>query len=147
MTVLIAERKGAAVVRPGRTRFEDALDQGTLFVVVAPLDETTRDMVSTSELQAMGPSSIIINAGRGGIINENALADALRRNTIGGAGMDVFTHEPANKVNCSLIDPTIPNLVLTPHMAWYSSKTISGSKAIVKGNIESFVRGKPRNTV
>lgn len=147
MTVLVSERKGASTVRQGRTAFEKAIKQGTIFMVVTPLDKDSRDMISTPELKAMDPTALVINAGRGGVINEAALAKALKDGQIAGAATDVFEHEPATKENCPLLDESIPNLILTPHIAWYSSRTVKGTAATVKANIEGFVAGKPQNLV
>ena len=147
MNVLVAERKGASEIRQGRTGFEDAIKKGTVFVLVVPLDENTRDMISTPEFEAMDPTALVINVGRGGVINEAALAKALKEGQIAGAATDVFEHEPATTENCPLLDPSIPNLVVTPHIAWYSSRTIQGTLATVKANIEGFVSGKPQNIV
>lgn len=80
-------------------------------------------------------------------MNERDLADALRNGKIGGAATDVFEHEPATKENCPLLDPSIPNLVLSPHLAWYASKTIKNTIATVKANLEAFAAGKPQNIV
>ena len=85
MKVLIAERKGASSVRKGRISFNEAVKQGTLFMVVAPLDNDTRDMISMPEFSMMDPSAFIINVSRGGIVNEAALAEALKIRQIGGA--------------------------------------------------------------
>lgn len=147
MKALIAERKGASKPREGRTAFEEALKQGTVLFVVTPLSEDTRDMISDPEFRIMDRSAFIINVGRGGVINEEALASALRSGEIGGAATDVFEHEPATKENCPLLDPTIPNLLLSPHAAWYSARTIKGTIATVKANIEGFVAGRPQNLV
>ena len=118
MKVLIAERKGATMARPGRILFEDALKQGTVFIIVAPLDDSTRNMFSTAEFEAMDSTALVVNVGRGGLVKETELVKALREGKIGGAATDVFEHEPATKVNCPLLDPSIPNLVLSPHIAW-----------------------------
>ncbi len=147
MRGLVAERKGASEVRDGRTAFNDAIRQGTVFVFVTPLEDGTRDMISTPELEAMDSTALLINVGRGGVINEAALAKALREGQIGGAATDVFEHEPATKENCPLLDPSIPNLVLSPHVAWYSKRTIEGTIRTVKANIEGFVNGRPQNIV
>lgn len=119
MRVLIAERKGASDVRDGRTSFADCLKLGTLFILVAPLDSTTKNMFGTSEFSAMDPAALIINVGRGGVINEADLAEALRQGEIGGAGLDVFETEPASATNSPLVKQEIPNLILSPHLAWY----------------------------
>ena len=148
MRVLIAERKGAQEVRDGRVAFDHAIRQGTLFIVVAPLDATTRGLIATPELHAMNSTALIVNVARGGIIDEQALAQALHDGQIGGAATDVFEHEPATtRENCPLLDPTIPHLILSPHIAWYSSKTLEGTVATVKKNLEAFVAGAPVNVV
>lgn len=147
MKVLIAERKGAKEARDSRTAFDDALKQGTVFILTTPLDETTQDMISSTELELMDATSLLVNVGRGGVINEAALAKALREGKIAGAATDVFESEPATKENCPLLDPSIPNLILTPHIAWYSSRTIQGTVATVKDNVERFVAGQPQNLV
>lgn len=147
MRVLIAERKNAPRTRSGRIPFTECLRRGTLFIVATPLNEATRDMIGTSELAAMDPTSLIINVGRGGIIDELALIDALRCGRIGGAATDVFKTEPATRANSPLLDPTIPNLLLSPHVAWYSRRTVEGIRLAQKANLEAFVAGRPMNVV
>ena len=147
MKVLIAERKGAAEIREGRTAFDVALKQGTAFFLTTPLDDSTRNMLGTAEFDAMDPTALIVNVGRGGVINEAALANALKIGRIAGAAIDVFEHEPATKENCPLLDPSIPNLILSPHAAWYSSRTLKGTQETTKANIENFVAGRPQNVV
>ena len=97
--------------------YEDyrALLQISDFVTIhVPLTEETRDMISAAELSSMKPDSIIINCSRGGIINEQALKDALNHRIILGAGVDVYTEEPIRRENPLL---SAENLVLTPHSA------------------------------
>ena len=147
MKVLIAERKGTSEIRDCRTGFEESIKKGTIFLLVAPLDETTRDMIGTRELEAMDSTSLIVNVGRGGVINEAALAKALRQGQIDGAATDVFEHEPATTENCPLLDPSIPNLIVSPHIAWYSARTVNGTIAMVKANIDGFVARRPQNLV
>ena len=147
MRVLVAERKESSDTREGRTSFDKAIKEGTVFILTAPLDASTRDMFSSPEFEAMNQTALIINVGRGGVINESALVEALKAGKIAGAATDVFEHEPATKQNCHLLDPSIPNLILTPHIAWYSSRTIEGTIKTVKANIENFVAGKPQNAV
>lgn len=147
MTVLIAERKGASEVREGRTAFDETIKKGTIFMVVTPLDNDTRDMIGTPELEAMDSTALLVCVGRGGVINETALAKGLKDGQIAGAATDVFEQEPATKENCPLLDDSIPNLIITPHVAWYSSRTIKGTLATVKANVEGYVAGKPQNLV
>ncbi|KAF2149362.1 hypothetical protein K461DRAFT_281723 [Myriangium duriaei CBS 260.36] len=147
MTTLIAERKGAAETRAGRTAFEDVLKRCTVLVLTAPLDDSTRDMIATPELGSMQRSAMLVNVGRGGLVDEAALVRALKERQIAGAATDVFAVEPATKQNSTLLDPEIPNLLLSPHVAWYSKTTIENAKSYVHGTIEAFVRGEPRNVV
>lgn len=147
MKVLIAERKNATTTREGRTSFSDALQQATLFIVVVPRNDETHNMISIAELEAIDDTAIIVNVGRGGVIDETAVTKALRDGTIGGFATDVFAPEPATKESSVLLDETIPNLILSPHIAWYSSRTINGTKATLKKNIEGFVAGSPQNVV
>jgi glycerate dehydrogenase len=147
MEVLVADRKDALEVREGRTAFDKAIKQGTVFILSTPLDDSTRNMISTPEFEAMDSTAIVVNVGRGGVINETALAKALKDGEIGGAATDVFEHEPATKENCPLLDESIPNLVLSPHSAWFSNRTINGTKWVAKANIEGFVNKEPCNVV
>lgn len=147
MKVIIAERKDATSTREGRTSFADTIRQATLFIVVVPGNDGTRNMITSAELEAMDDTAIIVNVGRGGVIDETAVVQALRDGKIGGFATDVFAPEPATKESSILLDSTIPNLVLSPHIAWYSSKTITGTIETVKRNIEGFVAGTPQNVV
>lgn len=147
MKVIIAERKSATTAREGRTLFPDAIKQGTLFIVAAPLDATTKNMIGAPELGAMDETAILVNVGRGGVVDETALVEALRSGKLAGAATDVFSPEPATKETSILLDDTIPNLILSPHIAWYSSKTLQGTLQTLKGNVEGFVAGRPQNVV
>lgn len=147
MTVVIAERKNATTVREGRASFSDAIRQATLIIVVVPRDNETYDMISTPELETMDSTVNIVNTGRGGVVNEEAVVQALRDGKIGGFATDVYAVEPATKETSVLLDETIPNLILSPHIAWYSSRTLNGTVEVLKGNIECFVSGNPRNTL
>jgi len=147
MTVHVAERKGASEVREGRVPFETVLKECTAFIFVTPLDDTTRNMIDEAELTTMKPSALIVNVGRGGVVNEKALAQALKEGKIGGAGTDVFENEPATRETSPLLDPEVPNISLTPHVAWYASSTVNGTISTQKANLEGWVRGKPQNVV
>ena len=109
--------------------------------VHAPLNEFTKNLVAKKELLQMKPSSILINTGRGGIVNEHDLAGALNQNKIAGAGIDVFTEEPLSSDNPLLTVKNKDKLVLTPHIAWAS---IEARKLLVQkiaSNIKSFLNG------
>ncbi|KAF2155481.1 NAD(P)-binding protein [Myriangium duriaei CBS 260.36] len=147
MRVLIAERKDACQIRPGRVPFEQCLRQGTVFMIAAPLTEATHGMIGTPELTAMNSTALVVNVGRGSIIDDMALVDALRRDGIGGAAVDVYREEPATRANSLLLDPSIPNLLLSPHVGFVSQRTIETVRAAQKANLEAFVAGVMINTV
>ncbi len=111
-----------------------------------PLTPQTRNMISTKELASMKRTACLINTARGGIVDEAALADALRNGVIAGAGFDVLTTEPPKNGNI-LLDPTIPNLIITPHVAWASKEAMQVLADQLVDNIEAFVAGAPRNVV
>jgi glycerate dehydrogenase len=111
-----------------------------------PLTPQTKNMIGAAELASMKKTAVIINTARGGIIDEAALVDALRNGVIAGAGMDVLTVEPPKQGNI-LIDPTIPNLIVTPHVAWASKEAMQVLADQLIDNIDAFVAGAPRNVV
>jgi glycerate dehydrogenase len=165
MKVLVAERKGATEVRQGRVPFDEGVQEGTVFIIVAPGDDSTRGMFSKTEFETMDSSALVVNVGRGGVVSETEVAAALKAGTIGGYGTDVFEKEPATLETCPLLDPSVPNIIHTPHLvckqssstetsdadcfqqAWYSAKTIRGTIETVQANIEAFVAGKPQNLI
>lgn len=149
MRVLLAERKGAASVRPGYTAFEEVLVQADAISLHCPLTPDTRGLIGEAELRAMRPSALLINTARGGIVDEAALLRALREGWIGGAGFDVLTAEPPADDH-PLVDPALlalPNFLLTPHVAWSSRPAMQALAEQLIGNIEAFAAGTPRNRV
>ena len=85
-----------------------------------PLTSESRNMIGERELRAMKPTALLINTARGGLVDEPALARAIRENWIGGAGVDVLTMEPPREGN-PLLEVRAPNFILTPHVAWASA--------------------------
>jgi len=90
---------------------------------------------------------VLINAGRGGLVNEIALVEALLTQQIAGAGVDVFTQEPADDSNPLIANAHLPNLILTPHVAWGSDSAIQTLANQLINNIEQFISGTPKNQV
>ncbi len=111
-----------------------------------PLTPKTQNLIGAREFALMKRDAILINTARGGIVDEPALADALRQGRIGGAGVDVLTVEPPVKGNV-LLDPDIPNLIVTPHSAWASRETRQRLVDELVTNIRAFLDGSVRNTV
>ena len=146
MDVLIAERKGAIVAREGRTKFEDVLRRSDVISLHCPLTDETRDLIGATELQLMKSDAILINTARGGLLDDQALIDALRNEEIGGAGIDVLRVEPPREGN-PLLDVNQPNLIITPHNAWASRQAMQTLADQLIENLEAFVRGEPRNLV
>jgi glycerate dehydrogenase len=111
-----------------------------------PLTEQTRDLIGEAELALMKPGSLLINTGRGGLVNEKALAAALRDGHLAGAACDVLTVEPPVNGN-PLLDNSIPNLVVTPHSAWGSREARQRIVGQLEANLHSFVSGRPQRQV
>lgn len=146
MAVLFAEHKGAATIRPGFVPFEQVLAQSDVLTLHVPLTDATRNLIGAAELRRMKSSALLINAARGGVVDEVALVDALRAGRIAGAGCDVLSVEPPRGGN-PLLELDLPNLILTPHVAWASREAMQILADQLVGNIEAFVRGEPQNRV
>jgi glycerate dehydrogenase len=110
----------------------------------APLTDNNFQFVNNDMLKIMKPSAYLINTGRGGLINETDLAEALNTNKIAGAGLDVLSSEPPEKENPLL---SAKNCIITPHIAW---KTIAARKRLMKvatNNVKAFINGELLNVV
>ena len=138
MKVLKARRPGAADDRPGRLPLDTLLGLSDVVSLHCPLTEATRGLIGQRELRLMQPHALLINTARGGIIDEAALARALRRGVIAGAGIDVLSSEPPPRDH-PLLAADLPNLILTPHVAWASREARQRLVDRVAGNIEAFV--------
>ena len=125
-----------------RIPFATLLPQVDFLSLHCPLTEDTRDLIDAKAFDAMKPSAFLINCARGGIVNEQALADALTQGKIAGAATDVLTVEPPKEGNV-LLDQHIPNLIVTPHSAWGS---VDARQRIVQqmvDNVAAFKAGQP----
>ncbi|UUM30941.1 D-2-hydroxyacid dehydrogenase [Vibrio japonicus] len=147
MKVIFAERKGVEVCRDGFVPFEQVLQNSDVVTLHCPLNENTRHLIGKPELGLMKSNAILINAGRGGLVDEAALVDALKRGMIAGAGVDVFTEEPADINNPLIENIDLPNLLLTPHVAWGSDSSIQKLANILMDNVAAYLEGKYQNRV
>lgn len=148
MTVLRGEHKGAAAVREGYVPFERVIGEADVISLHCPLTAATRHLIGAVELAAMKPGALLINTARGGLVDEQALADALRAGRIGGAGFDVLSEEPPRDnplLAADLLEAG--NFILTPHVAWSSREAVQALADQLIDNIEAFVAGAPRNRV
>jgi len=111
-----------------------------------PLTPQTRHLIGAAELASMKRSAILINTARGGLVDEAALAAALRDGTIAGAGFDVLSQEPPRPDN-PLLYLNLPNFVLTPHVAWASGGAMQTLADMLVDNLEAWAAGTPSNVV
>jgi glycerate dehydrogenase len=132
--------------QPGLVGLETIYRESDVITLHTPLTPETRNMIGAKEFKMMKPSAILINTARGGLVDEQALVDALKNGTIGGAGFDVLTKEPPKDGNV-LLDLKLPNFILTPHVAWASQEAMQILADQLIDNIEAFVAEKPQNVV
>lgn len=117
---------------------KELLQESDVVSIHAPLNDKTKNLISTKALMLMKPTSILVNVGRGGIVNELALANAIEKNQIGGACIDVFENEPINQNNPLLKIKNHEKLVLTPHNAWASIEARTKLIEIVYNHIKDY---------
>ncbi len=149
MQVRIAVRPGTESGSAGageRRPLHDLLPELDVLTLHCPLTEQTRGLIGAQELARLPDHALLINTARGGIVEEQALADALRDGRLGGAGIDVLSVEPPAAGN-PLLAPDIPNLIVTPHIAWASRESRQRMLREVAENVRAFATGTPRNRV
>ena len=144
MRVIISEHQDAVNVRAGRTSFEDTLRQSDVLTLHCPLTDLTRDLIGPAEFQMMKRTALLINTALGALVDDAALIDALRNGLIAGAGLDALREEPPRH-GSPLLDLNLPNLIITPHVAWASREAVQTLADQVIDNIEGFVAGRPQN--
>lgn len=111
-----------------------------------PLTPATRGLIGEAQLQQMKSSALLINTARGALVDESALVHALQEGWIAGAGLDVLASEPPRGGN-ALLDLRLPNLIVTPHVAWAGGDALQAFADQLIGNIEAFVAGRPSNLI
>lgn len=137
MRVVIGERRGDPP-RTGRVSFEELLARSDLISLHCPLNDQTRNLIGASELAQMKRGARLVNSARGGIVDELALAEALRNGHLAGAGVDVLSSEPPTGNN-PLLASDIPNLILTPHIAWAGRQARQTIVSQLAANISAFI--------
>jgi len=145
MKLSVAQRPGGTL-QTGRTPLDQLLSESDIISLHCPLTDTTRNLIDQREFALMGKDTLLINTARGGIVNETALRQALLSGQIAGAGIDVLSEEPPRQGN-PLLDEPIPNLIVTPHVAWASTNARQSLINELTENIHAFLKGKPRNVV
>ncbi len=145
MRVLIANRPGGAP-EPGRVDLDELLPQVDVLTLHCPITDATRGLISARELSRMRPDAIVINTARGGLIDADALAGALREGRIGGAAIDVLTQEPPVDGN-PLLSPDLHNLIVTPHTAWAAKESRQRAIDELAANVGDWLSGGLRGRV
>ncbi len=169
MRVIVAERPGAAPVpravrpnprgartrcraRPGgapypeRVPLEQLLRTADIVSLHCPSTAATRGMIGAAQLALMKPDAILINTARGALVDSAALAEALRERRLAGAGIDVLPQEPPVDGD-PLLGANLPNLIVTPHIAWAARAARQRCIDEMAANVEDFLRGGRRGRV
>ena len=145
MDVLIANRPGGER-SAGRVDLDELLPQVDVLSLHCPLTPATQGMIDAKRLAAMKPDAVLINTARGALVDSAALADALRARRIGGAAIDVLPQEPPVDGN-PLLANDIPNLIVTPHIAWAAREARQRCLDEMARNVADFQRGGRRGRV
>lgn len=123
---------------------EVLLSESDFISINCPLTEKNTGFINKSTLEKMKPTAFLVNTGRGPLINEQDLADALNSGKIAGAGLDVLSVEPAAKNNPL---PKAKNCYITPHIAWATFEARTRLMQIASENLKAFLDGNPKNVV
>jgi len=145
MQVLVAQRLHGTPTTD-RIPLAAMLPKVDVLSLHCPLTTETRNLIGEKELAQMKPTALLLNTARGGIVNETALLHALQNGKLGGAGIDVLMDEPPTAGN-ALLDCKLPNLIVTPHIAWASRQARQRLIEGVSANIQAFLHGKTHNQV
>lgn len=145
MRVLVGQLPGRPA-QPGRLPLEELLPQVDALTLHCPLTEHTRDLIGAPQLALLKRGALLVNTARGGIVNEEALAAALRSGHLGGAATDVLTVEPPVQGN-PLLAQDIPRLIVTPHSAWGSREARQRIIGQMSENALGYFSGQPLRVV
>ena len=145
MRVIVANRPGSAP-QPGRVDLDELLTRADVVSLHCPLTPETTGLISAARIARMRSDAILINTARGGLVDVAALADALRTGRLGGAAIDVLPQEPPVD-GSPLFDPAIPNLIVTPHMAWAARESRQRCLDELGANIADWRAGGDRGRV
>jgi glycerate dehydrogenase len=143
MNVLVSARPGVAseAVPPDRLPFDEVVRVADVLSLHCPLTDATRHMLDRARFEQMKPGAIVINTARGGLIDSADLVAALSEGRIGGAGIDVLAEEPPRDAD-PLLAADLPNLIVTPHIAWAAREARQRALDQVAENIAAFLNGR-----
>lgn len=144
MKVIISTRTKPENCKYEQVTTEEAFRRADVLTVHCPLTPQTENLICRKNLELMKPSAIVINTARGGIVNEQELADALNNGVIAGAGLDVLREEPMSETTPL---KNAKNCIITPHIAWAGIETRKRVVEIAKDNLLSYLNGVRRNRI
>ncbi len=144
MEVLVAERRGADSLRPGRTTFAEVLALSDILSLHCPLTTENRGLVNSETIALMKPGATLVNTARGALVDSQALNEALQSGQLAGACIDVLSQEPMSKDE-ALANYQHPGLLVTPHCAWAAQESQKKLAGELIANIEAFAGQKRRN--
>jgi len=145
MRVRIANRPGGER-REGRIDLDTLLGEADVLTLHCPLTPATEGLIGAAQLARMKRDAILINTARGGLVDTQALADALRAGHLGGAAIDVLPEEPPVS-GSPLFAPDLPNLILTPHTAWAARESRQRALDELAANVADLLQGGSRGRV
>jgi glycerate dehydrogenase len=143
MDVIVAARPGDEAIPDGRVSMGDLLQRADVISLHCPLNDVTRNLFGAAEFKAMKKTAFLINTARGGLVDSQALAAALRNGEIAAAAVDVLPKEPPTDGD-PLLDYAGRNLMVTPHIAWGTLTARQGAIDELTANIAAFLDGKER---
>lgn len=144
MKVIISTRTKPENCKYEQVTTEEAFKRADVLTVHCPLTPQTENLICRKNLELMKPSAIVINTARGGIVNEQELADALNNGVIAGAGLDVLREEPMSETTPL---KNAKNCIITPHIAWAGIETRKRVVEIAKDNLISYLNGVRKNRI
>ncbi|PTY36998.1 hypothetical protein BGP77_06865 [Saccharospirillum sp. MSK14-1] len=142
MDICYAERADAETTRPGYTDFQTALGRADVLSLHCPLTPATAELMNTQTLAMVKPGCVLINTGRGGLINESDVLDALRTGQLGGAGLDVAANEPPQPSDTIWRLAEHPRVIVTPHVGWASAEAMSILLRQIETKLDSWIDGR-----
>lgn len=127
-----------------KTTLEGLLAVSDILTLHCPLNESTRHLINNNTIELMKQGAVVINTGRGPLVDEQAMADALKSGRLSAYGADVLSEEPASKDNPLL---ACPNAYITPHIAWATFEARTRLVATAIANVKAYANGAPQNVV
>lgn len=146
MKVIFSEHRHALFCREGYMPFDEAIKQADVLSLHCVLNNETQEVIDSDVFKMMKPDSLLINVGRGALINEKDLAEAIQTNKIGGYGADVLSSEPPSEDN-PLLQLEHPNVIITGHIAWATEEAQQRLFLILQDNINKNLQEVEQNLI